>query len=96
MPRALPSSGNTIKNWIMDQFYRSQYDLAHSFTHAKSKIHFTFDMWTSPNHRAFLGAVAHWLDCDYKLQSTVIGMRRFYGQHTGENQANCFFEIIKP
>jgi len=23
-------------------------------------------------------------------------MRRFYGQHTGENQANCFFNIIKP
>lgn len=79
----------------MDQFYRSQQDFARSFTRVKSKIHFTFDMWTAPNHHAFLGAVAYWLDADYKLQSTVIGMRRLYGQHTGENQANCFFEIIK-
>ena len=96
MPRALPSSGNTIKHWILDQFHRSQQDLTRSFTRDKSKIHFTFDIWTSPNNRAFLGAVAHWLDFNFKLQSTVIGMRRFYGQHTGENQANYFFEIIKP
>lgn len=96
MPRALPSSGNTIKNWIIDQFHHNQQALARSFTRSKSKIHFTFDIWTSPNYRACLGVVAHWLDSEYKLQSTVIGMRRFYGQHTGENQANCFFEIIKP
>ena len=96
MPRALLSSGNTIKHWILDQFHCSQQDLARSFTRAKSKIHFTFDIWTSSNHSAFLGAVAHWLDSNYKLQSTVIGMLRFYGQHTGDNQANCFFEIIKP
>jgi len=96
MPRALPSSGNTIKNWIIDQFHWSQQDLTRLFTCSKSKIHFTFDLWTSPNYRAFLGIVTHWLDQNYKLQSTVIGMRRFYGQHTGENQANCFFNIIKP
>jgi len=53
-------------------------------------------MWTSPNYRAFLGVVAHWLDSDYELQSTVIGMRRFYGRHTGDNLAACFLEIIDP
>jgi len=79
MPRALLSSGTRITNWIIDQFHRSQQDLNRMFNCSKSKIHFTFDMWTSPNYRAFLGVVAHWLDPNYKLQSTVIGMGRFHG-----------------
>ena len=96
MPRALPSSANTIKSWILEQFYRTQQQLAHLFHQSKSKIHFTFDLWTSPNHRAFLGVIAHWLDSNYKLQSTVIGMRRFHGRHTGENLAACFLEVLQP
>ena len=53
-------------------------------------------MWTSPNYRALLGVVAHWLDSDYELHSIVIGMHRFYGRHTRDNLAACFREIIDP
>jgi len=96
MPQALPSSANTIKTWILEQFICSQQSLARYFRQDRSKVHFTFNMWTSPNYRAFLGVVAHWIDSDYKLQSTVIGMRRFNGRHTGENLAACFLEIVEP
>jgi len=96
MPRALPSSANTIKSCILEQFHRSQQHLARLFRQSKSKIHFTFDLWSSPNYRAFLGVVAHWLDSNYKLQSTVIGMRRFHGRHTGENQAASFLKVVEP
>jgi len=96
MPRALPSSANTIKTWILEQFHRSQQSLARCFRQCRSKVHFTFDMWTSPNYRSFLGLVAHWMDTDYKLQSTVIGMRRINGRHTGENLAACFLDVVEP
>jgi len=96
MPHALPSSANTIQSWILEQFHRSQQSLTRLFRQSRSKVHFTFDMWTSPNYRAFLGVVANWLDSDYELQSTVIGMRRFYRRHTGDNLAACFLEIIDP
>ena len=96
MPRALPSSGKTIKSWILEQFHRAQQSLTRLFRQSRSKVHFTFDMWTSPNYKAFLRVVAHWLNFDYKLQSTVLGMRRFYGRHTGENLASCFLEIVEP
>lgn len=52
-------------------------------------------MWTSPNYRPFLGVVAHWLDTDYKLASTVIGIWRFHGKHTGENVAASFLDIFQ-
>ena len=96
MPRTLPSSANTITSWILEQFHRSQQHLTRLFRQSKSKIHFTFDLSTSPNYSAFLGVVAHWLDSSYKLQSIVIGMQRFHGRHTGENQAACFLEVIQP
>jgi len=53
-------------------------------------------MWTSPNYRAFLGVVAHWMHPDYKLQSTVIGMQRFNGRHTRENLAAWFLDVVEP
>jgi len=95
MPSAVPSSGKTIKNWILNQFQRSQSELIRKLSRTRSNIHFTFDLWTSPNHRAFLGVVAHWMDHTLNLHSTVLGLQRFRGRHTGENQAKHFWDIVK-
>jgi len=94
MPRALPSSGNTIKTWILSQFHRSQSELIGKMALSRSNIHFTFDLWTSPNHRSFLGVVAHWIVQTLRLHSTVLGLQRFRGRHTGENQAKHFWDIV--
>jgi len=95
MPRALPSSGTTIKTWILEQFHRRQSELIRKLSCSRSRIHFTFHIWTSPNHGAFFGVVTHWMDQTLRLHSTVLGMRRFKGRHTGENQAKHFWDIIK-
>jgi len=58
-------------------------------------VHFTLDLWTSPNHRAFLGVVGHWISGDGKLHGTLLGLRRFHGSHTGVNQAQHFWEVVK-
>ena len=52
-------------------------------------------MWTSPNHRAFLGVVGHWIAADGKLNGTLLGLKRFHGSHTGVNQAEHFWEVVK-
>ena len=52
-------------------------------------------MWASPNHRAFLAIVAHWISPQHILQSTVLGMKRFRGHHTGENQAHHFWDVVE-
>ena len=79
----------------MEKFHRSQLELIQKLSRSRSSIHFTFDMWTSPNYRAFLGVVVHWMDENLRLHSTVLGLRRFRGRHTGENQAKHFWDIIK-
>ena len=58
-------------------------------------VHFTFDLWSSANHRAFLEIVGHWVGADGKLHGTLLGLRRFHGSHSCINQAEHFWEVIK-
>jgi len=91
----LPHSGNTIRSWILQRFQKTQQLLIQSFRNINTKVHFTFDLWTSPNHRSFLGIVTYWISPQHILQSTVLGMKRFRGRHTGENQAYHFWEVVE-
>jgi len=58
-------------------------------------VHFSFDLWTSPNHRAFFGLVGHWIDCYGYLRTALLGMERFQGPHTGLNQAEMIWQILE-
>ena len=58
-------------------------------------MHFSFDLWSSPNHRAFLGVVAHWVDASGSLHGSLLGLRRFLGPHTGSNQAGHFWTVAE-
>jgi len=95
MPHALRSSANTIKSWILSQFHRSQSELIYKIALSRRYIHFTFDLGTLPNYCSFFRVVAHWIDQTLRLHSTVLGLRRFRGRHTGENQAKHFSDIVK-
>lgn len=90
----LPTSANTIHNWIMTTYHTSQQDLKIQLNAIDTAIHFTFNLWTSPNHCALLGVVGHWVCPVGKVKSTVLGLRRFKGRHTGENHALHFWSII--
>ena len=57
-------------------------------------IHFSFDLWSSPNNQAFLGIVGHWVDQNGCLQTAFLGLKWFHDTHTEENQAEHFLEII--
>ena len=60
-----------------------------------SNINFSFDLWTSPNHLALLGLVAHFIDEKGQNQSMLIAIRQLKGPHTGENQAEVIISIIR-
>ena len=91
--KAMPSSGDTIRKWILDAFLSARTDLIHEFQQSHSVVHFSFDVWTSPSHRAFLGVVGHWVDKTGALKAALLGLRRFKGAHSGENQASLFWNV---
>jgi hypothetical protein len=49
----------TVRTWIMNTYYERVADVRTSLAKSRSKINFSFDAWSSPNHRSLLGIVAH-------------------------------------
>jgi hypothetical protein len=89
------SSATTIRNWILKLFEDQSLVIKAKLAKARSKVHISFDGWTAPNHRAFIGIVAHWLDEDLKKQDLLIGLRRIKGSHSGENIAEAILPVLK-
>jgi hypothetical protein len=58
----IPRHGNTIRKWIMEAFHRRKQKLKDSFEKCQSNVNFSFDLWTSPNHKGLLGVVAYYID----------------------------------
>jgi hypothetical protein len=65
----LPKCGNTIRSWIIAHFEHRKTKLKASLERCQSNINFSFDLWTSPNHKALLGVVAHYIDKNGVLQN---------------------------
>ena len=61
---------------------------------SKSKIHISFDCWTSGNSYSFVAIVAHFLDANLVNQSPVIGLKRLQYSHSIENIAQVMVPIL--
>jgi hypothetical protein len=61
---------------------------------ARSRIHVSFDGWSSPNRLAIIRVVVYYLDKDLVNRSYLINMRRINGAHTGENIAEAVMPIL--
>lgn len=77
-------SGNTVKAMLLAEFDRGKEILKLAFKDALSKVHISFDLWTSPNKLAMLGVVAHYL-----------ALRKLLGNHSGENQGKILLEVAE-
>jgi hypothetical protein len=78
----------------LNRFQEAQHHIIEQFKTCDLPVHFSFDMWTSPNHRAFFGLVGHWIDSIGILRCALLGLERFKGAHTGANQATVIWNII--
>jgi len=45
--------------------------------------------------KAYLGLVGHWISESGAKVSTMLGLRRLVGRHTGENQASLVWEVMQ-
>jgi hypothetical protein len=72
----IPSSVNTIRGWIKDRFLKRKEKLKASLRRVKSRIHFSFDLWTSPNHLVLLGIIGHYID-EHSQNQPVSQIRLF-------------------
>src|SRR6266480_3755072 len=62
---------------------------------AISSIHFTLDLWLSPNHLSLLDIVAHYTNDNGLLWQSTLAMKEVEGQHMGENLAAVLLDVIR-
>jgi hypothetical protein len=91
----LPKAAKTIRIWVMDASRSRKQRLREDLQRSRSRISISFDLWTSPNPYAILGVIAMWIDATGKQQITVLGMRRVYGEHSGENVGSVIIELLE-
>jgi hypothetical protein len=92
---SLISSRSTLVTHITKvyTFYRDQLQV--KLRNAKSSIHLSADLWTSPNRTSFLGVHGQWVDERYMLQNMLIALPECKISHSGPQQASYIIELIR-
>jgi hypothetical protein len=92
----LPTA-DSIRGWSVSLFKQKREELAAKFsTSATSKIHLSFDGWTSPTGYSFLGVVGHWINTVTGTHKRgLLGLREVGGKHTGETLAATVMKILE-
>jgi len=92
---AIPKSGDTVRTWAINRFKAARNIIKLRLHEAISKIHISCDMWSSPNGHSMLGVVAHWCEQDKSLRSTLLGLPKVWGAHTGDNIAEALVDVLE-
>jgi len=93
LAKLIPSR-TTIRGWVINEFRKQKRQLRNDLREARSNIHLSFDLWTSPNYYAIIAIVAHYIDKNGTRQTKLLAMRRLEGEHSGANQAQIVLDVI--
>lgn len=88
-------SRNTVKADIDQYFEIAKATIKECLSLARSRIHISYDLWTSLNHKAMIAIVVHWTGEDYEVKTALLAVREVHGKHTGENIANVVYPVMK-
>jgi hypothetical protein len=91
----LPTEHHTIQAWTMRTYEAEKQHVQLALQSARSKIHFTVDLWTSANSKALLGMIGHYFADSGDLCQSVLALRELDGPHSGENQSQLVMEVIE-
>jgi hypothetical protein len=91
----VPKLANTIQADTMKCFETAKFTLRKNLDTARSKIHISFDLWTSPNYKAIIAVVRHWTNNDYKVETGLLGMKEITGAHKGQFISPVLHQVVK-
>ncbi len=97
-PRAeevLIQSGNTALAHIERSYAMHRKNIKAQLRAAKSQIHVSIDLWSSPHRKAFLGICGQWVDADYRLREALLGLPNVQHSHSGEAMAQHLVNTLR-
>jgi hypothetical protein len=87
--------GTTLRRWLQKEFQQATGIIRSWLRGARSRIHLSFDLWTSPNRYAMLGVIGHFVHpSEPRNQHVLLALRRMSVAHTGEEIAKVLLEAI--
>lgn len=91
-----PKAHRTVRSYVLDVFNCKKRALRQRLQeNAITNIHISFDLWTSPNHRAHLAVNAHWIEESCVDKHALLALPEMLGRHTGLNQADEIWEVLQ-
>lgn len=92
----LPRSGNTIRNWIMEEYKKQKLYLDEVILRqACSSVHISFDLWTTSNNTAYVDVICHFIDAKRQLRTLLLAVRDIKGDPSGKNQARSIIPVLE-
>jgi hypothetical protein len=91
----LVQSSQTIRNWAQSEYVAAQSQVKQILVEARSRIHISFDLWTSPNGYALCAICAHFVGSNIRNNTVLLGLKRMKGPHSGENIAEVMIPVLK-
>jgi hypothetical protein len=87
-------TADSVKSTIMRLYFKGQRDIKDYLAGINSKISFTIDIWTSPNNKSFIAAIAHYIDDNWNIRDLLVDFGLISGRHDGANIADGFFNVL--
>jgi len=91
----LPTSHNTISSWVKQGYKDKRATVKKLLASSLSKIHLSFDNWSSGNHLAFTAVITHFCSPAYSIQSILIGFHELRGPQSDKNIAEVVGEVLQ-
>ena len=90
----VPKCSDTIRSHAQITFQHAKMLVKENLAMARSEIHYSFDLWTSPNCKAMLAIIGHWTAADSSLKTVLLGIREIHGRHTGSNIGSVLLPLF--
>jgi hypothetical protein len=84
-----------LREEIEKEFVRSKLLVKQLLANTLSRIHISFDLWSSSNGFAILGVMAHFVNSACQIQHVLVGLERMEYSHTGEDIAEKLIPLLQ-
>lgn len=91
----LPNSHRTVSEWVLRQYNIERERITIRLGSARTKIHISIDVWTSPSTMPILAIVAHYISEDNELEHALLAMEELQGTHDGESVAPIVLKVLE-
>ena len=94
-PRVVTQSRGEVPKLLEEGFTTHRQTLITKLKFSLAQLHFSIDIWSSPNHHSLLAIVAHFINLDSRqLCKALLALRELEGAHSGEAIGETFLRVI--